>query len=128
MVGRMAHLELFENKVKSFDFQDKFRFNENSRLLIAVPRLDLQIGEDPEQLLEKQEKEAEMFADYLRETIGAEVVVLAKLEEIDEVIADKPVDCLIDLHELHSKQKDFLLSKIKKPEERNHHRFIELYP
>ena len=124
---RMTELESYENKVRFFDLHEKHKFDKNSRLLIAVPGLNLKTG-NSDLTIEKEIKEAKMFAEHVRETIGAEVLILVELDKIDEVLGDEPVDCLIDLHELHSKQKDFIIEKIKNPEEPRHAKFIALYP
>ena len=126
-VERMTELESFKNKVKFFDLHEKHKFNKDSRLLIAVPGLNLKTG-NSDLTIEREIKEAKMFAEHVRNTIGAEVLILVELEKIDDVLGDKQVDCLIDLHELHSKQKDFIIEKIKKPNEPRHAKFLALYP
>lgn len=125
---RMTELASFQNKIKFFDLHEKHKFNENSRLLVAVPGLNLKTGESSDLTIEKEIKEAEMFAKHVKETIGAEVLILVEIDKIDEILGDKPIDCLIDLHELHNKQKDFIIEKIKKPDEPRHSKFIALYP
>ena len=124
----MKELASYNNKVKFFDLHEKHKFNENSRILIAVPGLNLKTGENSDLTIEREVKEAEMFAKHLRETIGAQVFVLIEIDKIDEILDDQPIDCLIDLHELHNKQKDFIIKKIKKPNEPLHFKFIALYP
>ena len=125
---RMEELGSFKNKIKYFDLHEKHKFDENSRLLIAVPGLNLKTGESSDLTIEKEIKEAEMFAKHIKDTINAEVLILVEIDKIDEILGDKQIDCLIDLHELHSKQKDFIISKIKKPGEPQHSKFIALYP
>ena len=123
---RMKELASYNNKVKYFDIHEKHKFGKTSRLLIAVPGLNLKTGESS--TLEKEIKEAKMFAEHIKATIGAEVLILVEIDKIDEIIKNKPIDCLIDLHELHSKQKDFIIEKIKKPNEPRHSKYIALYP
>ena len=127
----MAHstyLELFEDKVKHFDFHERHRFNTQSRLLIVVPALDLKIGENFKRVFEKEVQEAEMFAEHIRETIGAYVLVLADLDQLEIVLSQMVFDCVIDLHGLHPKQRDFILEKLQKCHDRKHHGLIVLYP
>ena len=124
---RMTELKLYKNKVKFFDLHEKHKFSKGSRLLIAVPGLNLKTGASS-LTIEREIREAEMFAEHIRETIGAEVLVLVEIDKIDEILANKPIDCLIDLHELHSKQKEFIIEKIKKPGEPRHSKFIALHP
>ena len=124
----MKELASYNNKVKFFDLHEKHKFNENSRIIIAVPGLNLKTGENSDLTIEREVEEAEMFANHLRETIGAQVFVLVEIDEIDKILDDQPIDCLIDLHELHNKQKDFIIEKIKKPDESLHSKFIALYP
>jgi len=125
---RMTELKLFKNKIKFFDLHEKHKFDRDSRLLIAVPGLNLKTGESSDLTIEREIREAEMFAEHIRNTIGAEVLILIEIDKIDEILANKPIDCLIDLHELHSKQKDFIIEKIRKPGEPRHSKFIALYP
>lgn len=127
MMERRTRLRSFKNKIELFDAQ-KFRFNEHSRLLIAVPALDLKIGEDPKLAIAKEIEEAEVFAKHVKKTIGAQVLVLVELHQIDALLDGKPVDCLIDIHELHSKQRDFIIRKIKQPHEPWYSKLITLYP
>ena len=124
----MTELKLFKNKIKFFDLHEKHKFDRDSRLLIAVPGLNLKTGESSDLTIEREIREAEMFAEHIRNTIGAEVLILIEIDKIDEILANKPIDCLIDLHELHSKQKDFIIEKIRKPGEPRHSKFIALYP
>ena len=121
-------LASFKNKVKFFDLHEKHRFNKNSRLLIAVPGLNLKTGNSSDLTIEREIKEAEMFAKHVRDTIGAQVLILVEIDKIDEILGSESIDCLIDLHELHSKQKDFIIEKIKKPDEPRHSKYIALYP
>ena len=125
---RMKELESFKNKVKFFDLHEKHKFNKDSQLLIAVPGLNLKTGKNSDLTIEKEIKEAEKFAKHVRETIGAKVSVLVELDQIDDILKDQRIDCLIDLHELHSRQRDFIIDKIKKPGEPRHAKFIALYP
>ena len=125
---RMTELALFKNKMKYFDLHEKHKFNRNSRLLIAVPGLNLKTGKSSDLTVEKEIKEAEMFAEHIRKTIGAKVIILVEIDKIDEILGDKKIDCLIDLHELHSRQKEFIIEKIKNADEPRHSKYIALYP
>ena len=125
---RMEELDLFKNKIKYFDLHEKHKFDENSRLLIAVPGLNLKTVDGCVFTIEKEIKEAEMFAEHIRKTIGAETLILEEIDKIDEILNDKPIDCLIDLHELHSRQRDIIMKKIKGSDEPLHSKFIALYP
>ena len=125
---RMTELASFKNKVKFFDLHERHKFNENSRLLIAVPGLNLKTGEGSGLTIEREIKEAKMFAEHIKKTIGAKVTILEEIDKIDRILDGQPIDCLIDLHELHSKQKDFIIKKIKKPGEPRHSKYIALFP
>ena len=121
----MTRLESFECKVKYFNQHLKHRFDEDSQLLIAVPGLDLKIGEDPNLTIKKEIEEAEVFADYVKKVIGAQVSILIELDKIDDILKEKSIDCVIDIHELHSKQQDFILEKIK-PDLPRHVKYVSL--
>ncbi|MCL2559175.1 MAG: hypothetical protein FWE07_01695 [Turicibacter sp.] len=126
-MSRRERLKSLENKIIAFNNAHQHLFNEHSRILIALPGLDLGIDKNVNFSPEKEIKEAERFAEYLRTIIGATVIVLSELTEIDHVLAYGPVDCLIDLYELHPLQREFLFAKLKFSDETHYYRYIELF-
>jgi len=76
---------------------------------------------------QKEMNEAELFKTFVTKTLGSRVFIIKKPTEIDEIITDYPDCSVIDLHELHPRQEDYIVSKISKKGVRQHTRLIKLH-
>ena len=111
--NRMPELATYEGKVRYFELYERSKIKKDSCVLVIAS--NTMVGDDPYATISDELKECRRFVQYLRRNTTADILCTLKTHnEVTKHVGSKEVDVIIDMHELHTRQVDYILDKLGK--------------